>query len=368
MRIGLFLILLVHGIIHFMGFAKANGFGQMTALTKAISKPMGWLWLLVGLLFILSGVLYVSKKESWPMLAIIAVLLSQVLIFTVWNDAKLGSIFNGLILVIGIVALCTNQFNKMVMQETMELAAQPTAIDYRAISENDIKHLPNIVQRWMQYSGVLGKERVVSVRLKQRGEMKTKPEGKWIPFTADQYYDVANPAFIWSTEVDFMPMVKLMGRDKFTNGKGEMLIKLAALLPVVREGKNDKINSGAMLRFLAEMTWFPSAALNDYIKWEPIDEHRAKAYFTINGATVSGLFTFSDKGEMVSFEAQRYYGGGPGATLQTWLIRTSGHTDFNGTKIPGRCTVIWKLKEGDFNWLNLEIIALEYNKSGYFEK
>ncbi len=366
MRTVLALIFLIHGTIHFMGFAKAYDFGQMTVLTKAISKPIGWLWLLAGLLFILSGILYVSKREIWPMLAIIAVVLSQILIFTVWKDAKWGSLFNGLILVVGIVALGTHQFNNMVKQETLELLVPPTAIDHRAINGNDLKHLPKSVQRWMQHSGVLGKERIVSVRLKQRGEMKTKPEGKWMPFVAYQYYDVGNPAFVWSTEVDFMPMVKLMGRDKFTNGEGEMLIKMAALLPVAQEGHNDKINSGAMLRFMAEMTWFPSAALNDYITWETMDEHSAKATFTLHGETVSGLFTFADTGEMVSFEAQRYYGGGPGATLQTWLIRTSGHIDFNGYKIPGKCSVIWKLKEGDFNWLNLELTDCQYNTQEIF--
>jgi hypothetical protein len=356
----------MHGAIHFMGFAKAFDLGQMTALTKAISKPMGLLWMLAGLLFILSGILYFSKKEIWPILAIMAVVLSQILILTVWKDAKLGTVFNALVLVIGIVAQGTFQFNKMVKQETLELVAHPTVIDHRAITGNDIKHLPNCVQRWMKYSGVLGKERIVSVWLKQKGEMKTKPEAKWMPFTADQYYNVRNPAFVWSTEVDFMPMIKLMGRDIFTNGKGEMLIKLAALLPVAKEGNNVKINTGAMLRFMAEMTWFPSAALNDYISWETVDENSAKASFTIDGETVSGRFTFSDTGEMLSFEAQRYYGGGPGATLETWLIRTSGHTDFNGYKIPSQCSVIWKLKEGDFNWLNVELADCQYNSQEIF--
>jgi hypothetical protein len=38
-------ILLIHAFIHVMGFAKAFGYGNITNITKEISKPMGMLWL-----------------------------------------------------------------------------------------------------------------------------------------------------------------------------------------------------------------------------------------------------------------------------------------------------------------------------------
>ncbi len=36
--------------------------------------------------------------------------------------------------------------------------------------------MPEIVQKWMRNSGVIGKEKIVYVRLEQKGERKTKPE------------------------------------------------------------------------------------------------------------------------------------------------------------------------------------------------
>ena len=36
-------IILVHGLIHLLGFAKAFGYGNITQLTKEISKPIGML-------------------------------------------------------------------------------------------------------------------------------------------------------------------------------------------------------------------------------------------------------------------------------------------------------------------------------------
>src|SRR5690606_34680662 len=124
---------------------------------------------------------------------------------------------------------------------------------------------PEIVQNWLQNSGVIAKEKIVSVRLNQKGELKTKPSSKWMPFEAEQYFDVINPSFVWSTEVKYMPLIKMVGRDKFSNGEGEMLIKMAGFIPLVEEGKNEKINLSAMLRYMAEMVWFPTAALHEYM-------------------------------------------------------------------------------------------------------
>jgi len=92
MRIVFILILLFHGLTHYMGFAKAFDFGNLVQISKEISKPMGLFWLLTGLLFITSAILYLMKKETWPILAILAVVLSQILIFMVWKDAKFGTV------------------------------------------------------------------------------------------------------------------------------------------------------------------------------------------------------------------------------------------------------------------------------------
>lgn len=88
-----------------------------------------------------------------------------------------------------------------------------------------------------------------------------------MPFKAEQYFTPQQPAFVWKAHVKMMPLVYMNGRDKFENGKGEMLIKALSLVNVVNEGGDTKINESTMLRYLAEMCWFPSAALNEYTKY-----------------------------------------------------------------------------------------------------
>lgn len=61
MKIVFVIILFIHGLIHFMGFAKAFHFGNLAQFTKDIPKPMGLLWLLTGLLFIVSALIDLMK-------------------------------------------------------------------------------------------------------------------------------------------------------------------------------------------------------------------------------------------------------------------------------------------------------------------
>jgi hypothetical protein len=357
----LLLLLVLHGGIHFIGFVKAFQWAEIDQLSQNISKPSGLVWLLTGLLFVIAALLFFLKRDWWPIIAIIAVVISQILIVQTWSDAKFGTIANVIILLAGISSFGHTRFNKMVFQETQELIQDIEPDGISVVTKEDIGQLPEMIQKWMQSSGVIGTEPLVSVHLRQKGKMKIKPEGKWMPFMAEQYFDVSNPAFIWTTEVDFLPLIKMVGRDKFIDGNGEMLIKLADLIPVVNERNHEKIDSGAMVRYLAEMVWFPSAALNDYVHWEAMGANSAKGTFILNGKSVSGIFEFSENGEMQSFEAERYYEGGKDATLETWLIKVEEYKNFNGFKIPNKCSVTWKLKEGDFNWLNLEITDWTFN-------
>ena len=93
-------IILIHGLIHFMGFAKAFNYGNITQLTKEVSKPAGAFWFMTAILFIITAILFFIKKDWWPLIGIGAIIISQILIVMAWSDAKFGTIGNLLILAI----------------------------------------------------------------------------------------------------------------------------------------------------------------------------------------------------------------------------------------------------------------------------
>ena len=68
MKIVFALLLLLHGLIHLSGTAKAFGIADMPQLTQQISKPMGIVWLCAALLFVVTTVALLSWPARWWMI------------------------------------------------------------------------------------------------------------------------------------------------------------------------------------------------------------------------------------------------------------------------------------------------------------
>lgn len=102
----LFLILLIlHGLLHLVGFYRAYVKGKVVNLSRHISKPFGVLWMLSGVLFLFAAVLVILKLAWWPYFALAAVIISQTLITLFWKEAKYGTLLNIIILFFGILSL-----------------------------------------------------------------------------------------------------------------------------------------------------------------------------------------------------------------------------------------------------------------------
>jgi hypothetical protein len=230
----------------------------------------------------------------------------------------------------------------------------------KTIERQDMKNLPSPVQKWLINSNVIGKEVVKTVRLKQQGSMRTEKSGKWMPTKAEQYFSIHEPGFIWIADVKMAPFVRLSGLDTYRAGKGKMKIELFSLFPVV-DAKGPEIDSGTMMRFLAEMMWYPSAALKSYIKWEELDGNSAIATVEYNGVSVSGVFYFNERGDILRFVGKRYREVNGKFVLTDWGGINKEYKEFNGIRIPSKSDVTWFEKDEEFRWFEVEITDLQYN-------
>ena len=364
MRIVFILIVILHALIHLLGFTKAFGFAEINQLTIPISKPLGLLWIAALLLLMHSTIMFIANNNLWWSAAFAGIIISQILIIIFWQDAKFGTIPNIIILLAAIIAFADWSFNRDVKNEIAEMLAKNPIDKKEILTEEKINNLPPIVQKWLKNSGAIGKEMIRTVRLKQKGQMKMKPEQeKWYEANAEQYFTVDNPAFIWKVKVDMMPLMYFTGRDRFSDGKGNMLIKVLSLLNVVNALDSEKINQGTLQRYLGETIWFPPAIVSPYIKWEEIDSLSAKATMTYKGTSGSAVFTFNENGDFVKFSAMRYMGNEEKSPLKEWIITLSDYKVYDGIKIPVKGEATWKLENGDFTWYKLEVFNVEYNIS-----
>jgi len=354
-------LIFLHGAIHLLGFVKAYNMAQLPGLMGNISKMSGLFWLVATLLLLSAGFFFLRKESWWTWIAIVSVLLSLVLIISVWKEAKFGIIPNLIILIVACVSILTQLYNNKIDAEITQMLGQSKTIKHSKISEEDISGLPHPVQKWLKVSGVVSEEKIYSVWLKQKAKMKMKPgQENWKDATAEQYFTIQNPAFIWNVKMKMLPFIKITGRDKFVDGKGEMQIKLLSLLNIVNE-KGPKMDEGTLQRYLGEMVWFPTAALSPFITWKAIDSCSAKATMDYRGTKGSGTFYFNEQGDFIRYSALRFKGNEVNTERYEWVIDVKKHAVMNGIKIPAKLTATWKLDEGDWTWVEIDITDVNYN-------
>ncbi len=268
-----------------------------------------------------------------------------------------------IILIIVFVLIGSYRFNRMTDNETKNIVLNVSFKENHIINGQDIINLPQPVQKWLRLSGVIGKEEIKLAYVKQKALIKLKPEQKeWYSAKSIQYITTEKPAFIWTVDMDMMPLIKIKGRDKSVEGKGDMLIKLNSLINVVNE-KGEKLDEGALQRYLAEIVWSPSSVISPLIEWEEIDSLSAKAIINYKGTVASGTFYFNEKGDFVKFTTIRYKDNTQESKRYPWVITVQEYNTFEGIRVASKMKVTWELEKGDWTWLDLEIQDIKYNKN-----
>lgn len=355
-------ILGIHGFFHIMGFAKAANPSALQHLTHPVSKSYGSLWMVCAFMFVASAGTYVSRKDWWWMVGLAATVLSQLLIVRFWADAKFGTAVNALVLLAVVAGYGQWQFRQAARREVASLYEGIGSASV-VVDGNMLKPLPPPVARWLERAGVVGQPLTRGARVRQYGEMRTAIDGNWMPVSAEQWFNAERPGFVWLAEVSAAPGFHIAGRDTFVNGKGRMLIKGMSVYPMA-DSTGPEIDQGAMVRFLAEILWMPSAALRDYIQWSATDAAGATATMTDGETAVSAVFVFDTNGDPANVTAQRYFAREGGATLETWhiTIDPESYRSIQGIRVPCNATVSWKLPLGDFEWYRVTVDHVAFNR------
>jgi len=278
-----------------------------------------------------------------------------------------GSLSKYLVLLLGIsllvlwYAYLVAAFKDSINRERSKMLE--TSKNYSSPEPLRITLLPLPVQNWLKASGALDVDTIHNVFIKQSIQMQMDPnKPKWFDATANQLITISPPAFNWSVKVKTGILNGIVGRDRFENGKGEMVIKLGSVLPIATSKSNVKVDQASLQRFLAEIVWYPSAALCSYVTWEPIDDHSARATMTFQGTTGSGVFHFDQLGNFREFRSRRFKETGPDAQPVEWIVKSDKFEVRNGVKIPVKLTATWKLEPGDWTWLKMEVTKITYNQ------
>jgi hypothetical protein len=351
-------ILLIHGLIHFMGFAKAFDYGNMKQLTIPISKTVGIIWMVTALLFILAVVLFFLKKEYWWMVAIPAILLSQFVIIASWKDARFGTIANIILLLVVIAAWGSwqfeNQFSGDVKKQMQLSATAATPL----LTENTISTLPLPVQQYLRYCGAVNKPIVKNVKIVFDGQMRSKGKD-WFSFRSVQYNFFDEPCRLFFMKGK-MKGITVPGYHHYINKTAVMDVRLFGLFPVMK-AEGIEMNKAETVTLFNDMCLMAPATLIDKrIQWQNIDSLNVKAIFTNGGISISALLQFNQQGQLINFISDDRYEINAKKQYR-FSTPVTEYVNINGVNVLKRGSAVWHYPDGEFEYGRFILQEIEYN-------
>jgi len=229
------------------------------------------------------------------------------------------------------------------------------------ITAEMVQDLPEPVQRYMAFSGVVGRPWIDAVRLWQIGRFRQSADQPWMPVTAEQTFTTNPPGFIWKARFKVAGLPLMNARDAYQDGHGHMYGKLAGLFTLF-DARGPQIDQGTLLRYLGEMIWFPTAFLGENITWQSVNGNTAQVDLTDGSQTVTARMSFDAAGRPVNFQAQRYRELKGNYELHSWSVPMTVFEERHGLTIPVRGMVTWNMPSGDLPYYEWNIIEVEYNR------
>ncbi len=360
MRLALVFVVVIHGLIHLLGFARAFDLIKVTEFTQPVSKPFGLVWLLATLALLLVAAALLLGQKWWWILALAAVTLSQILILGQWQDAKFGTLLNVIILIAGIIGFAEWKFYDTYKKDVASALSKSVSDPNNLITEADLAPLPLPVQKYLRYVGVLNTPKVKNVKIEFEGEMRGK-NGDWFPFQSEQHNTFGNLYRLFFMRGK-MKGFNVPGYHAYKDGQASMTIKLFSMIPVIHK-EGDKMDVAETVTVFNDMCIMAPATLIDpRIDWEAVDSQSVRAIFTNKGITISAQLFFNEKGQLINFISDDRYEMNSKTPLRLrFSTPMSSYKNVNGFNVPSYGEAIWHYPEGEFVYGKFYLRDIQYN-------
>jgi hypothetical protein len=360
------IVVILHGLIHLLGFVKAFKLAPVTQLTQPISKVNGAIWGGGALLFVATAVLYYLNRDGWWMPGIAAVLGSQYLIITSWQDAKFGTIANVLIVLAIAIGYSAWHFKDQYVQLATANLHQTASAPETTLTEADLQGLPAPVQKYLHYTQVVNKPKVRNFKVRFTGQIRKSEQSAWMPFSADQYsfMDASTRLFFMNATMRSFPISAF---HCFQNGDAFMDIRLFSLFKI-------QYQTGAEMGIAETVTFFndiccmaPAALIDKRIQWLETKGNEVKASFTNNNITISAWLFFDDQGALVNFTSEDRYAASDHGIFRKvpWSTPIKSYRDYNGYHLPDFAITVYTYPDGDLRYGEFKIESIEYNRTEF---
>lgn len=363
MRWTLAALVALHGLIHFLGAAKGLGLAEVPQLAEAVSVGGGLGWLAAALVMLLTATMIVARREAWWTAALIAVALSQPMIFTAWGDARFGTVPNVMILLAAAYTLAATgpwslraEYRRSVEGRLRERRRTTP------LADADVAHLPEPVRRYLRLTGAIGRTRPTHVRAVWCGRIRASATDGWLPFSAEQHNFLDEPSRFFRMEArrGGVPVDVL---HVFQAGVATMRVRVLSAFQIVNAGGPDATRAETVTLLNDVCLLAPGALVGPSFRWEPVDARSARVHYTLGPNTVSAMLHFDDDGNLIDFVSDdRMASSSDGKTFsrRRWSTPVSSYQTFDGTRVMRHGEGRWH-PEGEPSFSYIELDLTDYS-------
>lgn len=236
------------------------------------------------------------------------------------------------------------------------------AIDDEVFTEKDFSHLPIAIQRYIENSGYIGTQKMSYLKMEYHNVDFS--QGKDRPTLTIDYtqYNFINEPCRMALIDSSMFGIPFEGYDYYQNGTGGMKGVIAKAITLFDQTGAD-MDKACLATFLAESLFAPTILLQDYITFEEINNFEVRATINYKGQMASGIFTFNEQYEMISFTTNDRAVAGTDGSMEyvPWSALCKDYQlSENGVKYPTKFQAVWNYPDGDFIYFDGIISEVSY--------
>jgi len=228
-------------------------------------------------------------------------------------------------------------------------------------TKNDMAHLPEIVQKYLHYTGVVGKEKVWNFRAEFKGGIRGKSSESFMKMKSVQYNFMDNPTRLFYIVAKKMG-IPAKGVHIYKNGTAIMKIKMLGLFTVV-DAKGLEMNQGETVTIFNDMcVMAPASLIDKNIEWQVIDSLTVKAKYTNGNISITATLYFDKDGRLINFISNDRFEYADGKfTSYPWETPISKYTTINGYNLPSKAKLIYKHPDENLVYGEFELVNIVYN-------
>jgi hypothetical protein len=249
------------------------------------------------------------------------------------------------------------------LSEELKRQAPPTP---DILTEERVQKLPVTIQRYLAYTGSIGRPLVTNFKATFKIEMRTKPGARPMKAESEQYNFLEQPTRLFYMQASMFG-IPADGLHSYRDEKATMTVRVASLFNAVDASGPvlDKTETVTILNDYCLLA--PAVLIDPRFRFHEIDTQSTQVIFRNGSLEVSAVLHFGKAGELINFVSNDRSALQSDGTFKQFRFSTpiGSYREIAGRRVPAYGEAAYQYPEGEFTYGKFWLRSIEYNvKSG----